>query len=246
MSQLELCVGEDFSTFALICAACEENKKRMSTTAGQQSSPVTLASILRDDPSTLQLYIYCNACSSPGGLTRRGLNRALGRCSATLLSNTERNKAKEDLTNTSHWYFTTLWFCFGLKGTKPLMELLWGDESSPGAAVPEVTGLPPGVILHADNLQDVASFKGYSRILAGNCGILVRIIVKKSPHKQLRKEKPSNREAGDKRKIMDWFILLFSYSSFVNFSGILAIEITSLSAAFFTYVGVILRNDQTK
>lgn len=117
------------------------------------------------------------------------------------------------------------------------MELLWGDESSPGASVPEVTGLPPGVVLHADNLQDVASFKGYSRILARNCGILMRIIVKKSPHKQLGKEKPSvfsssNTETGDKRKIMDWFIILFSYSSFVNFSGILAMEIISLSAAF--------------
>lgn len=79
------------------------------------------------------------------------------------------------------------------------MELLRGDEPCPGVAVPEVTGLPPGVILHADNLEDVAPFKGYCCILAWNGGILVRIIVKKSPQKQLRKENhlillPSNRQ----------------------------------------------------
>lgn len=131
------------------------------------------------------------------------------------------------------------------------MELLWGDESSPGAAVPEVTGLPPGVILHADDLQDVTSFKGYSRILAGNCGILIRIVVKKSPHKQLRKEKPSvfsssNRDAGDKKEnnglIHSSFLLLqlcelLRYPSDGN---------NIFICCFFTYVGVILRNDQTK
>lgn len=219
----------------------------MSPTAGQQSSrahpwPWLWSSEVTRPPCSsalkVRLYIHHNARSSPGRLSRRGLNRALGRWSATLLSDTERNKAKEGLTNTSHWA-ATLRFCFWLKRTKrpPLMELLWGDESSPGAAVPDVTGLPPGVILHADNLQDVAPFKGHSCVLARNCGILIRIIVKKSPNKQLRKEEPSvfsssNRETGDKRKIMDWFLLLFSFSSFVNFSCILAMEITSLSAAF--------------
>lgn len=127
----------------------------------------------------------------------------------------------------------------------PLMELLWGDESCPGVAVPEVTGLPPRVILHADNLEDVAPVKGYSCILARNGGILIRIVVKKSLHKQLRKENhlmflPSNRQTGDKGKydilyviyFIYWFILLFSYRRFVNFLCILAVDITSLSGAF--------------
>lgn len=130
------------------------------------------------------------------------------------------------------------------------MELLWGDESCPGVAVPEVTGLPPGVILHADNLEDVAPFKGYSCILARNGGIPIRIVVKKSLHKQLRKENhfmflPSNRQTGDKGKytilyaiyFIYWLILLFSYSSFVNFLCILAMDITSLSDAFSHMLG---------
>lgn len=85
----------------------------------------------------------------------------------------------------------------------PLMEPLRGDESCPRVAVPEVTGLPPGVILHADNLEDVAPFKGYGCILARNGGILVGIVVKKSSHKELRKENhstflTSNEQTGDK------------------------------------------------
>lgn len=139
------------------------------------------------------------------------------------------------------------WFCYWLKSVKwpPLMELLWGDESCPGVAVPEVTGLPPRVIFHADNLEDVAPVKGYSCILARNGGILIGIVVKKSLHKQLRKENhlmflPSNRQTGDKGKyailyaiyFIYWFILLFSYRRFVNFLCILAVDITSLSGAF--------------
>lgn len=68
------------------------------------------------------------------------------------------------------------------------MELLRRDEPCPGFTVPEVTGLPPGVILLADNLEDVAPFKGYCCILAWDSGILARIVVKKSAYKQLGKE----------------------------------------------------------
>ncbi len=86
------------------------------------------------------------------------------------------------------------------------MELLWGDEPSPSVAVAKVTGLPPGVILHADNLEDVAPVEGHSCILARNSGVVFRIVVKKSSQKQLRKEKKVqtvfvfNRQTGDQLK----------------------------------------------
>lgn len=73
-------------------------------------------------------------------------------------------------------------------GRRPLMELLRGDEPGPGAAVPEATRLPPGVVLHADDAKDVPSFEGHRCILAWNGGVVIRVVVKQSPHKQLRKD----------------------------------------------------------
>lgn len=67
----------------------------------------------------------------------------------------------------------------------PLMELPRGDEPSPSVAVLKVTGLPPGVVLHADNLEDVAPFEAYGCVLAWNGGIVIGIVVKNSPQKQL-------------------------------------------------------------
>lgn len=101
----------------------------------------------------------------------------------------------------------------------PLMELLRGDQPCSSVDVPEVTGLPPGVILHADNLEDVASFKGDSCIFARNGGILIRIIVKKSSQKQLRRENhltsmPSNRQTGKAKKITHSTLSIDSLFSF--------------------------------
>lgn len=72
----------------------------------------------------------------------------------------------------------------------PLVQLLWGDEPGPSVAVCEETGLPPGVVFGADDPQDVAPFKGHCRVLARDSGVLVRIVVKQSPHKQLGRENP--------------------------------------------------------
>lgn len=58
------------------------------------------------------------------------------------------------------------------------MEPLRGDESSPAVAAPQAAGLPPGVILSAHHLQDVASCEGQSCLLARDGGILVGVVVK--------------------------------------------------------------------
>lgn len=122
----------------------------------------------------------------PGGLTRLGLNKALGLCRATLLWKDKQSKAElnQDLVTMSRRGL----FWKVKKKTPPLMQVRWGDEPRPTLAVPEVTGLPPGVIFHADNLEDVASFEGYCSLLARDGGILVGIIVEQSPHEQLKQE----------------------------------------------------------
>lgn len=68
------------------------------------------------------------------------------------------------------------------------MQLLRGDESRPTAAVSQVTGLPPGVVLQADDLQDVPSLEGHRCVLARDSRVLARVVVKKSLHKELRRK----------------------------------------------------------
>lgn len=69
------------------------------------------------------------------------------------------------------------------------MQLLWRDEASSDAAVSKVTGLPPGVVFRADNLEDVASLEGHCCILTWDGRILRGIIVKQGPHEQLKNDK---------------------------------------------------------
>lgn len=66
------------------------------------------------------------------------------------------------------------------------MEPLRWDEPGASVAAPEATGLPPGVILSAHYLEDVASFKGHGRLLARDGGILIGVVVEKGLNKQLR------------------------------------------------------------
>lgn len=66
------------------------------------------------------------------------------------------------------------------------MEPLRGDEPGAGVVAPEATGLPPGVILSAHYLEDVAPCEGHSCLLARDGGILVGVVVKQSLNKQLR------------------------------------------------------------
>lgn len=73
---------------------------------------------------------------------------------------------------------TTVWL--------PFMEPLRGDEPGASVAAPEAAGLPPGVILSAHYLEDVAPFEGHGCLLARDGGILIGVIVKKSLNKKLR------------------------------------------------------------
>ena len=122
----------------------------------------------------------------------------------------------------------------------PLMELPRGDEPSPGAAVPEVTGLPPGVVLRADNLEDVAPFEAYGCVLARNGGICVGIVVKKSPQKQLGERTSdwvfafkTDKQVKKKCSILYIcsFLSYFSYCSSVNFICTLATNTQPSSGA---------------
>lgn len=63
------------STFNLVCGACGENKTRHFTFVLKGFTPVKWAAV------TDKRWFS----PVPGGLTRGGLNRDLGRCSATLL-----------------------------------------------------------------------------------------------------------------------------------------------------------------
>lgn len=133
-------------------------------------------------------------------------------------------------------------------GKRPFMQLLRGDEPSSTVAVLEVTGLPPGVILHANNLEDVTPSKGECSVLAWNARILIGIIVKQSSHKQLRKNFLTLYSLqADKlvkgKHTMPFFIYLFTFlffhSSFTNFC-ILAMDCAGVSSHMLVSV---LRND---
>lgn len=120
----------------------------------------------------------CWFSPATGGLTRRGLKRDLGRCSATLLSGSE---SKQGLTASELIFAAVverLWL--------PFMKPLRGDEPGASVAAPEAAGLPPGVILSAHYLEDVAPFEGHSCLLARDSGILIGVVVEKSLNKQLR------------------------------------------------------------
>lgn len=68
----------------------------------------------------------------------------------------------------------------------PLLQLLWGNESSPTAAVFKVTGLPPVDIFHADNLENFPPFEGKRCVSARHGRISVGIVVEESSHKRLK------------------------------------------------------------
>lgn len=68
----------------------------------------------------------------------------------------------------------------------PFMEALRGDEPGTGVVAPEATSLPPGVILSAHYLEDVAPGKGHSCLLARDGRILTGVVVKQGLNKQLR------------------------------------------------------------
>lgn len=69
------------------------------------------------------------------------------------------------------------------------MKLRRRDQSRATAAVSLVTGLPPGVVLRADDLEDVAPPEGHRRVLAGDGGILVGVVVEERPDEQLEERK---------------------------------------------------------
>lgn len=70
----------------------------------------------------------------------------------------------------------------------PLLELFGGDQSGSEVAVSYTLGLPPrGVVLRHD-LQDVSSFEGKSRLLAGCSLVFQRDVVKQGPHVHLEKQ----------------------------------------------------------
>lgn len=141
--------------------------------------------------------------------------------------------------------------CEWLKSIKrsPLMELLRRDKPCPGFTIPEVTGLPPGVIFFADNLEDITPFKGYCCILARDSGILTRVIVKKSPYKQLGKEiiafLPSKGQTGfdkEKQTLWDPFPANVSIHASLFLVTLLLYPGNGHNifvCCFFTYVGVI-------
>lgn len=78
------------------------------------------------------------------------------------------------------------------------MEPLRGDEPGTSVFAPEAPGLPPGVILSAHHLEDVASCKGHGRLLAWDGGIVAGVVVEQSLNKQLRGKmaKEAKRNAG--------------------------------------------------
>lgn len=129
----------------------------------------------------------------------------------------------------------------------PLVELPRGDEPSPSVAVPEVTGLPPGVVLHADNLEDVAPFEAYGCVLARNGGIVIGIVVKKSLQKQLGERTsdwvlPSNRQTGEKEMFYSVYLfipLLFFLLQLRELPLYPGDEHTTFVWRFLTCVGVI-------
>lgn len=128
-------------------------------------------------------------------------------------------------------------------GKRPFMQLLRGDEPSSTVAVLEVTGLPPGVILHANNLEDVTPFKGECSVLAWNARILIGIIAKQSSHKQLRKEnygiiQPSSRQTGERKTHNAFFHLFIHISVFPQQLHELLYSGNGLRWCFFAYVGV--------
>ena len=51
-----------------------------------------------------------------------------------------------------------------------------------------VTGLPPGVVLLAEHLQDVAPPEGQRHLSTRDARVLLWVVVQQSPHKQLQKQ----------------------------------------------------------
>lgn len=105
------------------------------------------------------------------------------------------------------------------------MKLRRGDQSRATVAVSLLTGLPPGLVLRADNLEDVSPPEGHRRLLAGDGGILAGVVVEERSDEQLRR---GNSRAGERGKCE----LLHS------FFRILATDIWS----FFTCDGVIFEH----
>lgn len=70
----------------------------------------------------------------------------------------------------------------------PLLELLGGDQSGSQVAVSHTLGLPPGGVVLRHHLQDVSSFEGKSRLLAGCSLVFQRDVVKQCSHVHLEKE----------------------------------------------------------
>lgn len=70
----------------------------------------------------------------------------------------------------------------------PLLELLGGDQSGSQVAVAHTLGLPPRGVVLRHHLQDVSSFEGKSRLLAGCSLVFQRDVVEQGPHVDLEKE----------------------------------------------------------
>lgn len=65
------------------------------------------------------------------------------------------------------------------------MQLRRGDEPRATLAVPLLAGLPPGLVLGADHLEDVPPPEGQGGVPAGDGGVLAGVVVKERPHEQL-------------------------------------------------------------
>lgn len=74
-------------------------------------------------------------------------------------------------------------------GLLPLLELLGGDQSGSQVAVPNPLGLPPRGVVLRHHLQDVSSFEGKPRLLAGRGLVFQRDVVEQGSHVHLGKQR---------------------------------------------------------
>lgn len=72
-------------------------------------------------------------------------------------------------------------------GRSPLLELFGGNQSGPQVTVPHPLRLPPRGVVLCHDLQDVPSFKGKPRLLAGRGLVFQGDVVEQSSHVNLRR-----------------------------------------------------------